>query len=271
MKQLLGIFLFCSFIFSKAEDDTDVKHMIVLFSGKTITGYVDSINVANIYYLPKDSLSQEIIPTWKVYYIYNDFDRVFHYSKSFEENMRRINNSSGIIQTISNDTIRYQSIQVNKDMINPEFFITLSSNESEFYPLLDVKKVVTDYSIMEYSVERGFRLSFTGFFLAFLLDRRLKDFMPKFEFIGLKKNGVTYESFVHLIPLATGIAMVYDYFMDKRTFYFTPVLNDEIFGRSMYVFSLRNILGTVEENIVWRIEKTSFGGKVVRWIRKKVS
>ena len=245
--------------------------MIVLFSGETISGYVDSINVAEVYFKLEDSLSQEIIPTWKVYYIYNDFDRVFHYSRSFDENMRRINNSSGIIHTINNDTIRYLSIQVNKDMINPELFVTLSSNLSEFYPLLDVKKIVTDYSIMEYSVERGFRLSFTGFFLAFLLDRRLKDFLPKFEFLGLNQSGVTYESFVHLIPMATLVAMFYDFFMDKRSFYFTPVLKDQTFGRNMYVFSLRHIFDTFEENMLWRVEKTALGGKVVRWIRRKVS
>ena len=156
-------------------------------------------------------------------------------------------------------------------MINPELFVTLSSNRSEFYPLLDVKKIVTDYSIMEFSVERGFRLSFTGFFLAFLLDRRLKDFLPKFEFLGLNQSGVTYESFVHLIPMATLVAMFYDYLMDKRSFYFTPVLKDETFDRNMYVFSLRNNLDTVAKNMVWRLEKTALGGKVVSWIRRKVS
>jgi hypothetical protein len=182
--------------------------------------------------------------------------------------MKRINKSSGLIHTIDGDSIRYQSIEVNKDMINPELFVTLSSNQSEFYTLFDVKKIVTDYSIMEFSVERGFRLSFTGFFLAFLLDRRLKDFMPKFEFLGLNQTGVTYESFVHLIPLATGVAMFYDYFTDKRSFYFTPILKDESFGRSMYVFSLRHILNTLEENLVWRVEQTRIGGKVFRWIRQ---
>ena len=80
--------------------------MIVLFSGKTITGYVDSINVAKVHYKLEDSLSPEIIPTWKVYYIYNDFDRIFHYSRSFDENMKRINNSSGLIHTINGDSIR---------------------------------------------------------------------------------------------------------------------------------------------------------------------
>ena len=249
-------------------DDTDVKHMIVLFSGETITGYIDSINVSKVYYRPLDSLSSSTLSTWKVYYIYNDFDRVFHYSRSFNENVRRINNSSGIIHTINNDTIRYKSIEVNSDMLNPELFVTLSTNQSKFYPMLDIEKIVTDYSIMEFSVERGFRLSFTGFFLAFLLDRRIKDFLPKFEFLGLNTNGVTYESFVHLIPIATGISMFYDHFMDKRSFYFTPVFKKEKFGRNMYVFSLRHILDTVGENLIWRVEKTKLGGKVIRWIRR---
>ena len=49
------------------------------------------------------------------------------------------------------------------------------------------------------------------------------------------------------------------------------ILKDESFGRSMYVFSLRHILNTLAENMVWKVEKTTLGGKVVRWIRQKVS
>ena len=150
MKQFLVIFLFFSAL--KSENDTDVKNMIVFFSGKTVTGLIDSINIGGVYYKEENSTFQEYIPLWKVFYIYNDFNRVFHYSWSFYENMRRINTSSGTIFTIKNDTIEYSEIKVNDDMIRPELYVINEKGQSDFIPLLHVEKIITDYSIMEFSI-----------------------------------------------------------------------------------------------------------------------
>ncbi len=267
MKQFLVIFLFFSAL--KSENDTDVKNMIVFFSGKTVTGLIDSINIGGVYYKEENSTFQEYIPLWKVFYIYNDFNRVFHYSWSFYENMRRINTSSGTIFTIKNDTIEYSEIKVNDDMIRPELYVINEKGQSDFIPLLHVEKIITDYSIMEFSIERGFRLSSTVFLISFLMDMRIKDFLPRLEYLGLKKTGVTYESLVHIIPLATFSTMIYDYITNKRTFYFTPIDKDEKFGRNMYVFSIKNIFSTFTENILWRAEKIPAAGKAFRWIRLK--
>ena len=84
--------------------------------------------------------------------------------------MRRINTSSGTIFTIKNDTIEYSEIKVNDDMIRPELYVINEKGQSDFIPLLHVEKIITDYSIMEFSIERGFRLSSTVFLISFLMD-----------------------------------------------------------------------------------------------------
>ena len=124
MKLIFGILIFYSLTFAKNGKDTDVKHMIVLFNCKTIVGYVDSLDVANVYYRLSSSLEPLKLSTWKVYYIYNDFNRVFYYSLSFKENMQRVSNRPGKLFTIDGDTIQYQSILANDDFFKPQFLIT---------------------------------------------------------------------------------------------------------------------------------------------------
>ena len=271
MKLIFGILIFCSLSFAKTDEDTDVKHMIVLFNGKTIVGYVDSLDVANVYYRLADSLEPLKLPTWKIYYIYNDFNRVFHYSLSFEENRRRISNRPGTVYTIAGDTIPYQSILANDNFFKPEFLVTTSPEKSTYYSMLNIEKVVTDYSVLEYSIERGSAYSSYVFGLAFLIDLRIKDFLPQLKFFGLNKTGVTYESFVTLIPSATIASLIWDLWKDKRSFYFTPIYEEKKFGRNMYIGSLKHILQTISDNVIFRLEKTKFGGKVIRVIRQKIS
>ena len=271
MKLIFGILIFYSLTFAKNGKDTDVKHMIVLFNGKTIVGYVDSLDVANVYYRLSDSLEPLKLSTWKVYYIYNDFNRVFYYSLSFKENMQRVSNRPGKLFTIDGDTIQYQSILANDDFFKPQFLITTAPDKSIYYSMLDVEKVVTDYSVLEYSVERGAAYSSYLFGLAFLIDFRIKDFLPQLKFFGMNKTGVTYESFVTLIPGATISSLIWDLWKDKRSFYFTPIFEQKKFGRNMYIGSLKHVLQTVSDNIIFRLEKTKIGGKVIRVIRKKIS
>ena len=271
MKLIFGILIFYSLLFPKSETDTDVKHMIVLFNGNTIVGHVDSLDVANVYYRLADSLEPLKLPTWKIYYIYNDFNRVFHYSLSFKENMKRINNRPGTLFTIEGDTIPYKSVIANDNFFKPEILVSTSAEKSTYYSMLGIEKVVTDYSVLEYSIERGSAYSSYVFALALLLDLRIKDFLPQLKFFGLNKTGVTYESFVTLIPAATIGSLIWDLWKDKRSFYFTPVYEEKKFGRSMYIGSLKHILQTISDNVIFRIEKTEFGGKVIRLIRQKVS
>jgi len=88
--------------------------------------------------------------------------------------------------------------------------------------------------------------------------------------IGMKETGVTYESFTSLIPISVLACMVYDVIRDKNKFYFTPVYKKRKFGRKMYVFSLKHILHTQTKKLIFKVERTKLGGKVIGWIRKKV-
>ena len=52
----------------------EVKEQIENF----LNAPIDSINIGGVYYKEENSTFQEYIPLWKVYYIYNDFNRVFN-------------------------------------------------------------------------------------------------------------------------------------------------------------------------------------------------
>ena len=263
-----------------------MKHMIVGYKGTTTECFVDSIGYQYLYFIPKDSVDSDSIKLKDVYYIYNDFDRVFHYSWSFEENVRRMENRTGKLFTIKGDTLDFIDIQFNKDMIRPEIFVKTGLERSEFISMLDIEKVETDFSIMSYSVERGFYYSFYSFLLLATFDiarqwdkeRRAipqvwdqyNDLMPMLSIIGFNKKegtGVTYQSFTSLIPISVLISMVYDVFKEKNKFYFTPIYEEKEFGRNMYIFSLKQVVNTGIKSVVFKLEQTKFGNKVIGWFR----
>lgn len=284
---MASIFLFViSFSWSN-EPETDVVHMIVKYNGETITGAIDTISREYVRFVPKDSVDFDSMVVRDIYYIYNDFDRTFHYSWSYEQNLEKMENRTGNVFTIDGDTISFVDIQFNHDMIHPEVFIKTGVNRSEMISLFEIEKIVTDYSIMEYSIQRGFYYSFFSFLIAASLDIRLKwdqsrrtapqvwdqynDLLPKMSLVGMRETGVTYESVSFLIPISVLSSMLYDLWREKHTFYFTPVWEENQFGRNMYVFSFRHIAYTYTQRIIFKIEKTKYGRKVFEWIRKKVS
>jgi len=286
MKQIGCIFLFIISFLRSDSAKLDVKHMIVEYNGATTEGFVDSIGYQFLYFVPKDSVDMDSMALKDIYYAYNDFNRVFHYSWSLEENVRRMEHRTGTLFTIQGDTLEFIDIQFNKDMINPEILIKTGVDRSEFVSLLQVEKIETDFSIMTYSVRRGFFYSFYSFLLASTFDikrnwdkeRRAvpqiwdqyNDLFPMISIIGMKETGVTYESFTSLIPLSVLASMAYDVVRDKNKFYFTPVYEKRKFGRNMYVFSLKHILHTQTKKLIFKVERTKLGGKVIGWIRKKV-
>ncbi len=287
MKQMMSIFLFVISVLWSNSQNTDVQHVIVKYNGESIVASVDSIGMEFVYYYSKDTGDSDSLYLRDIYYIYNDFNRVFHSSWSFEQNLQKMNNRTGTIFTLSGDTINFLDIKFNNDMINPELFIKTGINQSEFIPLLHIEKINTDYSILEYSIERGFFYPFYTFLIGATLDIRMKwdkdrrmipqvwdqynDLLPKASFIGQYETGVTYESISYIIPISVLTSMIYDLWKQKHSFYFTPVYKEEIFGRNMYVFSLKHIAFTYTQRMIFRIEKTKFGNNVFRWIRKNSS
>jgi len=287
MKRMESIFLFViSFTWSNTLE-TDVRHMIVKYNGETLVGSIDSIGLEFVHFVREDSVDTDSLYLRKIYYIYNEFARVFHTSWSFEQNLQKMTNRAGTLYTLNGDTIQFMDIQFNEDMINPELFIKTGVHKSQFIPLLQIEKIETDYSILEYSIERGFFYSFYTFLIGATLDIRFKwddsrrmtpqvwdqysDLLPRVGLVGINETGVTYESVTFLIPISVLSSMLYDIWRQKHAFYFTPVYEEKTFGRNMYVFSFKHIAFTYVQRMIFRIEKTKFGGKVIRWIRKKGS
>ena len=285
MKQMASIFLFLISMLWSEEPDTDVMHMMVKYDGETVIGYIDTIGFQYVRYTPRDSIEFDSMFIQEIYYIYNDFGRTFHYSWSFEQNIEKMENRTGFLYTLRGDTLEFFDIKFNQDMINPEVYINTGINRTELIPLLEVEKIVTDYSIMEYSIKKGFYYSFFSFLIASTMEIMFKwddsrrsapqvwdqynDLLPKMSMVGMNETGVTYESVSFLIPISVFSSMFYDIWQNKNTFYFTPVWEENKFGRSMYVFSLKHIAYRFTERILFKIEKTKFGKKLIRWIRRK--
>lgn len=280
------IFILFSFLWSN-RDDKDVNHMIVKYKGETINCFIDSMGYEYIYFTPKDSVELDSMKLKNVYYIYNDLNKIFHYSWSFNENIQKMENRTGFLYTTSGDTFNFIDIQFYQDMIQPEIYIKKNLEKSSFIPMLEVEKIETDYSIISYSSKRGFYYSFSLFIISTLIEinsdwnkgtrlfpaaaNQFNDLMPNIKNIGLRDAGSTYESLTSLIPLSVFGTMIYDVIRNKNQFYFTPLYKEKTFGRNMYVFSLKHILESNLHSLVYKIEATKLGGKVVRWLRKRVN
>ena len=166
------------------------------------------------------------------------------------------------------------------------FFMANENCVTEYISLFDIEHIETDFSIMTYSVKRGFQYSFYSFIIATTLNIGLSwdnerraipqvwdqydNLLPMISLLGLNKQhgtGVTYESLTSLVPLTILISMAYDVFKDKNKFYFSPVYEKKEFGRSMHVFSLKQLVRSKLDGIVFRLEKSKLGRKVIEWFR----
>ena len=285
MKRLLVIFIFILTRGIADSLDTDVNHVIIDHKGNSIIALIDSIDLDRVYYKKKNSAENSTMDIDKVYFIYNDYDRIYHYDWSYYENLRRIKNRTGKIITLKNDSISFKDIDFSSNRIFPEVLVHGTNDTSFYMPALDVYKIQTDYSIMQYAVERGFWYSFTTFILSAALDTRLKwdknrrfapqvwdqynDLLPAINILDRKPTGVTYASVSYIIPLSVLGSMLWDIYKDKRSFYFHPLEKNKPYPRTMYVFSPKHIIESFVHKTLVRIERSKIGRFVFTKIRKK--
>ena len=269
MNQITCIFIFVLSVLFGSEDVSRVHHMVVLYDGKTIVCDMDSISEYDVYFTPMGALTKDSLQLKDIYYIYNDFDRLYHYSWSFGENINKMKGRTGHVYTVMGDTIPFSNIEFNNEMIRPDMFITTDAGDSKFISLLNIEKIVTDKSIMHYSIERGFFYSFFAFLLGAFIDSQIKkddsgesqlwnefnDLLPKASIVGLNENGPTFQSVSYLIPTSVSSSMVYDLWTKKNEFYFTPVYEERKFGRNMYVFSIKHIMFTYTKSLIRKWKK----------------
>ena len=285
MKRLLVIFIFIITRGIADSLDTDVNHVIIDHKGNSIIALIDSIDLDRVYYKKKNNAENSTMDIDKVYFIYNDYDRIYHYDWSYYENLRRIRNRTGKIITLKNNSISFKDIEFSSNRIFPEVLVHGTNDTSFYMPALDVYKIQTDYSIMQYAVERGFWYSFTTFILSAALDTRLKwdksrrfspqvwdqynDLLPALNIIGAKTTGVTYASVSYIIPISVVGSMLWDIWKDKRSFYFHPLEKNKPYPRTMYVFSPKHIIESFVHKTLVRIERSKIGRFVFTKIRKK--
>ena len=286
MKRLLEIFIFF-FAFAYADSsDTDVNHVIIDHKGNSIQAIIDSIDLDNVYYQNKLKKESEVIDIDKVYFIFNDFDRVYHYDWSYYENLRRITNRTGKIITLDNDSINFKNIEFSSNRISPEILVHGTNDTSFYMKSLEVYKIQTDYSVLHYAAERGFWYSFSAFILSAAIDTRLKwddsrrfspqvwdqynDLLPALKFLNLGPTGVTYASVSYLIPLSVLTSMLWDIYKDKRSFYFHPLEKDTPYPRTMYVFSPKHLVEAFVKRSLIRIERSKIGNYIFSKIRKRI-
>ena len=287
MKQICILFILISFLLSE-DSNSDVSHIILTYKGSSIDCIIDSMGYEYIYFLEKDSVEVDSIKLKKIFYIFNNHNKVFYYSWSFEENIRRIQNRTGTLITSNNDSIKFIDISFFKDMIEPEIFLKIGQNKSQFVSLLEVEKIETDFSILHYAVKRGFYYPLALFILSTVIEinsdvsngarffpaasNQFDDLMPYIDYSGWPSgSGSNYQAFTTILPISVMSTMIYDVLLKKNIFYFNPVFKGKTFNRSMYVFSLRHILESRLHSIVYRIEATTVGGKIVGWLRKKIN
>ena len=282
MKQFASIILFIySFLWSK-NDHNDVQHIIVKYNGESIVGYIDSIGYDLLYYTPKDSADIDSMHLRHVYYAYNNYKKIFHYSWSFMENIRMMVDRPATLFTSKGDTILLNKVRFRPDMLQPEVFIQDTSYKSELISLFDIEKINTDYSIMEFSVKRGFFYSFYSFLIVTAINtisnmedgrkspqiwNQFNELLPRLSLVGLRDTGKAYESLSFVIPTSVLLSMTYDVWKNKNEFYFSPLIEEKKFERNMYVFSFKHITKTQLSRIVYKIESTNLGNKLVKLFR----
>ena len=285
MKRILEIFIFGLAFLSADSLDTDVNHVIVDHKGNTIIAIIDSIDLDRVYYKSKNNSETSTMDIDKVYFIYNDYDRIYHYDWSYYENLRRITNRTGKIITLDNDSISFNNIEFSANRIFPEILVHGTNDTSFYMPALDVYKIQTDYSIMHYAAERGFWYSFSSFILSAAIETRQKwdknrrfspqvwdqnnDLLPAINLLDRKPTGVTYASVSYIIPLSVVGSMLWDIYKDKRSFYFHPLEKDTQYPRTMYVFSPKHIVESFIQKTLVRVERSKTGKYIFSYIRKK--
>ena len=287
MKRILEIFIFSIVSLSADSLDTDVNHVIVDHKGNTIIAIIDSIDLDRVYYKSKNNSETSTMDIDKVYFIYNDYDRIYHYDWSYYENLRRITNRTGKIITLDNDSILFNNIEFSANRIFPEILVHGTNDTSFYMPALEVYKIQTDYSIMHYAAERGFWYSFSSFILSAAIETRQKwdknrrfspqvwdqynDLLPALNIIGAKTTGVTYASVSYIIPISVVGSMLWDIWKDKRSFYFHPLEKNKPYPRTMYVFSPKHIVESFIQKTLVRIERSKIGKYIFSGIRKKLN
>ena len=250
---LTFVFLYDTHMFA------DVTHVIVYTNGLTDMGLVDSLSSDSVYFHDIDIKKHRAESLKKVYFIYNNFQKLFYISYSLRKQIELTEQRGGILITKNDDTLPFANIHFEMKMDKPKVFLSISSDSVYSFNFLEIKEIKSDITMVENSIQKGF-LSTTGIFLAGTVAEILMDVNNIASQIGdLLPGGKTYQSMNITVPLSTIGWMVYDLGNDNRTQFFCPVERDQHFPRNMFVFSMKIWTKNVWKNVKRSVLKQLLG------------
>ena len=226
-------------------DSINVRHIIVELDGKANTVYIDSVLRDSLFYTFSGELIKDSIPIDETYVVYSDYGNIFHQSRSFRDRVNEVQRRDGYIIFHSGDTLNFDNIFFEPSLKTPDvatFHYNDSTGLPRFHSFYDIYKVNTGPSYIERSVRRGFltglAIHSTTMGLSVLSKKSFKPplyYLPNFAKPEEKPS--YYYSMVTSFSFFSLVWVGYDWYMDRRSNYFTPKNELTPFPKNMFVFS----------------------------------
>lgn len=223
-------------------DSINVKHIIVDLDGNANTVLVDSILVDTVYFTDVNDLTKGSTLLEKIYFIYNDYGIFIHQSRSLKDRMGHLQKRDGYIIFHNGDTLKFDNIFFEPVFRNPEvatFHYSDTTGKAMYHSLFDIYKIRSGPSFIGQSVEKGF---WNGLYiiggLVSLQVISQGSIKPVLELLPDMSPPITgnFGTAVTIIPLVTLGQIAYDWYEDKRSYYFIPNHEHTPFPNNMFVF-----------------------------------
>jgi len=226
-------------------DSINIRHIIVGLDGQANTVIVDSVLRDSVYYTYSGELTRDSISIDEAYMIYNDYGILLHQSRSMKDRITEVQRRDGYIIFHSGDTLEFDNIFFEQTFQSPEvatFHYDDTTGIPKYHSFFDIYKVYTGPSYVQRSVARGFKTSYMvyGGIMGYQILKNksftpIKSYLPSFNI--QKPSGKSYFPMITSFSFITLGWIGYDWYMDRRSNYFTP--KDELtpFPKDMFVFS----------------------------------
>lgn len=245
----------------------EVRDVVIFTSGESQVGRVISMTDDRLVFTDTQRLDTAYYDMDQVYFIYNDFGRLLHYSRSLKQRLNIIEQYPGRMVTLAGDTVDYQTIYFDRRMLNPLVYTSSGDTaETREFPFLEISNVRMSSDRYDVSVKKGCLtgcstiLGLGGFnviryffqeyqgggimgsagfnALSKAAWHSAQDLLPEMPEAGINETGTLFKLGMYLVPLYTTSWIGYDWYFDKRTTYINPGLENREFPRDMFLFSL---------------------------------
>ena len=227
-------------------DSINIRHIIVGLDGQANTVIVDSLLRDSVYYTYSGELTRDSIPIDEAYMIYNDYGILLHQSRSMKDRITEVQRRDGYIIFHSGDTLEFDNIFFEQTFQSPEvatFHYDDTTGIPKYHSFFDIYKVYTGPSYVQRSVARGFKTSYMvyGGIMGYQILKNksfnpIKSYLPSFNI--KQPSGKSYFPMITSFSFITLGWIGYDWYMDRRSNYFTPKNERSPFPKEMFVFSL---------------------------------